>query len=98
MKTTKEQQEFKERLDRVIDNNDYYGRSFTYGIALYNLVLSGDLSDNEDLEERLIDSISAEKNLDVASAGFSMRALVEMADISSIDEIAKELSGLSEDE
>lgn len=96
-------QEFKKHLDDFIETNELSGRSFTNGVALYNMLRNGYfLADNTEqvIEDRLIQHIASDLDIDqeTVSAKFTFSAMNEYTDIAVLDEIAKELAGESEGE
>ena len=55
--------DYKTLLDNTIEDNDLYGRSFTYGIALYVLISNGyfALNDDETLTDTNIDIVTGKQ-------------------------------------
>ena len=89
--------DYKTLLDNTIENNDLYGRSFTYGVALYKLISGGyfALDDDETLTDTLTDIVAAELDTTAerVSEVMTLRALAETVDVSVLDELARELAG-----
>ena len=54
--------DYKTLLDNTIEDNDLYGWSFTYGVALYKLISGGyfALDDDETLTDTLVEIVAAE--------------------------------------
>lgn len=93
-------------FDKVIENNNFYGRSFTLGQALYEIMeyINGYFNEEQQTQlDEIIDAYYGEMisdlyksyNIDVR---YNYRALREMLDISVLDEIARELTGENEEE
>ena len=88
--------DYKTLLDNTIENNDLYGRSFTYGVALYKLISGGYFAlDDETLTDTLTEIVAAELDTTAerVSEAMTLRALAETVDVSVLDELARELAG-----
>ena len=83
----------KKLIEKTIENNDLYGRSFTYGVAFVTLV-RGDYfwtgeGSVEDIEWQLAEHLATVVDGDAVKIhnSLSLKALVEAVDIAVIDEI-----------
>ena len=96
MRTTKE---YAELFEQTIEAQDLSGRSFTLGVALYALLMSGyfamDSDELMEIEHQLAEHLSYELGTtsDRVYETLSTRAMAEATDIAVMDEIARELSG-----
>ena len=94
--TTKE---YKELFDQTIEAHDLYGQSFTYGVALYTILVNGYFTPDSDelaeIEEQLAEHLSYELGTTAERVyeTLSTRALAEATDLAVLDEIANELAG-----
>lgn len=95
--------EFEKAFDDFIEAHNLYGRSFTYGLALYemikgNYLITDDI--NNQIDDMLIDHVASTLDIDQSkvSEHFSLGAMNEFADISVLDYIARELAGLGEED
>lgn len=93
--TTKE---YAQLFERTMEVHDLYGRSFTLGVALYTLLVSGYFMPESDelmeIEERLAEHLSYElgTTFDRVHETLNTRAMAEATDIAVLDEVARELS------
>lgn len=89
--------ELREMLDNTIENNDFYSRSFTYGVALEKLLKNNAFYNDEmgeTIDTLLIQHVSSTLDIEEEKVEnhFSLGAMVEFTDLSVLDEIARELS------
>lgn len=89
-------------ISDTIKKQDLYGRSFTAGVALYELASEGWLDvDMESELSSLLEMYVGEDVTELMSArGLSVEArdLVHVVDIATLDDIARQLEGEHEDE
>lgn len=88
--------EWENLLNDMVEKHDLYGRSFTWGVALYKAIVEGWLSDvaYDQLDELLRVYYGELYNeLDKLRMHTTLRAWAELLDISTLDELAKELAG-----
>ena len=92
-KARKKEDMNKELLDKTIERNNLYGRSFTYGVAFVTLVRGGyfwnDEGSVEDIEWMLAEHLAAEIDGDAMRIHnkLTLKALTEAVDIAVIDEL-----------
>lgn len=89
-------QELKQIIRESMEKYDLYGRSFTYGLALYKLIRNNWISERNDrygIEERMTAFIGEDVIETMENRGLltTMSVMVEMIRIEDLDEIAKEL-------
>lgn len=92
----KRQERWHEVISEAIKNFDLYGRSFTYGVALYKLASEDRLE--EDLEDELdynLHELLGEQFFETLErVGHPLpRDIVRVLDIAVLDEIARQLIG-----
>lgn len=86
-----------ELINQTIDRADLAGRSFTYGVALYTLLQQNQLTGsavNETIDDVLVQHVAGllDISTDTVAQHFSLGALIEVTDISILDELANELA------
>lgn len=93
--------EFENKIDQYIESRDLYGRSFTYGVALYEMLRHNALvydDIQETIDDMLVEHVA--QLLDIThekvQTYFSTGALIEVTDIAMLDEMARSLAGLEE--
>jgi hypothetical protein len=92
-------QEYQELFNQTIKNNDLYGLSFTYGRALERMIENGFFHVNDDdtwLIDKLENGIEAMTGIEGLSGHFTVETLSRMADIALLDEIARDMAGMSQ--
>ena len=95
--------EYEELFDRIIERDKLHGRSFAYGVSLYTLLIGGYFAGDDelmDIEYQMAAYVAAELEADETTVyeKLSTKALAEATDLSVLDEIAKGLAGMNEDE
>lgn len=94
--------EWREEINATIKNMDLYGRSFTYGVALYHLVKRAGCVG--DIPEQFLDYVEmyhGEAMQALQNFGLDAQnayAWIELLDLSELDEIARELMGEDEED
>lgn len=91
-------QELKKIIREAIENYNLYGRSFTNGLALYNLIDDNWINERSDvygIEEQMISFIGEDlfEMMESRRLETTMKAMVAIIRIEDLDEIADRLIG-----
>lgn len=95
------QQELAQLIREGIEKYDLYGRGFTHGQALYQMIRNGWITesiDNYGIEERMVALIGEDliEMLENRGMQISMKAMAEMIRLEDLDDIVEYLIGEEE--